>query len=87
MDFPPSFVFSCSINLPDPYFIEIFLTLFFVMFYYLDASLPALFIFYYYFLFYFFSMFIYFWDRERQSMNRGGAEREGDTESETGSRL
>ena len=32
-------------------------------------------------------MFIYFWDRERQSMNRGGAEREGDTESETGSRL
>ena len=35
----------------------------------------------------FFSMFIYFGDRERQSMNRGGAEREGDTESETGSRL
>ena len=32
-------------------------------------------------------MFIYFWDSERQSMNRGGAEREGDTESETGSRL
>ena len=32
-------------------------------------------------------MFIYFWDRERQSMNGGGAEREGDTESETGSRL
>ena len=32
-------------------------------------------------------MFIYFWDRERQSTNRGGAEREGDTESETGSRL
>ena len=30
-------------------------------------------------------MFIYFWDRERQSMNGGGAEREGDTESETGS--
>ena len=29
----------------------------------------------------------YFWDRERQSMNGGGAEREGDTESETGSRL
>ena len=25
-------------------------------------------------------MFIYFWDRERQSMNGGGAEREGDTE-------
>ena len=32
-------------------------------------------------------MFIYFCDRERQSMNRGGSEREGDTESETGSRL
>ena len=32
-------------------------------------------------------MFIYFWDRERQSMNGRGAEREGDTESETGSRL
>ena len=35
----------------------------------------------------FFSKFIYFWDRERQSMNGGGSEREGDTESETGSRL
>ena len=32
-------------------------------------------------------MFIYFWERERQSMSRGGAEREGDTESETGFRL
>ena len=32
-------------------------------------------------------MFIYFWDRERQSMNGGGAEREGGTEPETGSRL
>ena len=31
-------------------------------------------------------MFIYFWDRERQSMN-GGGQGEGDTESETGSRL
>ena len=28
-----------------------------------------------------------FLDREKQSMNGGGAEREGDTESETGSRL
>ena len=35
---------------------------------------------------FFFSTFIYFWDRERQSMNGGGAEREGNTESETGSR-
>ena len=33
------------------------------------------------------NVFIYFWDRERQSMNGGGAEREGDIESETGSRL
>ena len=32
-------------------------------------------------------MFIYFWDRERQSMNGGGSDREGDTESEEGSRL
>ena len=40
-----------------------------------------------FFYFLFFSTFIYIWDRERQSMNRGGAEREGDTESETGSRL
>ena len=36
---------------------------------------------------FFFNVFTYFWDRERQSMNGGGAEREGDTESETGSRL
>ena len=41
----------------------------------------------FFFLYFFFSTFIYFWDRERQSMNGGGAEREGDTESETGSRL
>ena len=40
-----------------------------------------------YLLNFFFSTFIYFWDRERQSMNGGGAEREGDTESEAGSRL
>ena len=32
-------------------------------------------------------MFIYFWRRERQSVSGGGAEREGDTESEAGSRL
>ena len=41
----------------------------------------------YFFLKKFFSTFIYFWDRERQSMNGEGAEREGDTELETGSRL
>ena len=32
-------------------------------------------------------MFIYFWDRVRQSISGGGAEREGDTESEAGSSL
>ena len=42
---------------------------------------------FFFFFNFFFSAFIYFWDRERQSMNGGGAEREGDTESETGSRL
>ena len=36
---------------------------------------------------FFSTFFIYFWDRERQSMNGGGAEREGDTELEAGSRL
>ena len=41
----------------------------------------------YVWVFFFFLMFIYFWDRERQSMNGGGAKREGDTESEAGSRL
>ena len=30
---------------------------------------------------------VYVWDRGRQSMSGGGAEREGDTESETASRL
>ena len=33
-------------------------------------------------------MFIYyFWERERDSVSKGRAEREGDTESEAGSRL
>ena len=32
-------------------------------------------------------MFIYFCVRERHSVSRGGAEREGDTDSEAGSRL
>ena len=41
----------------------------------------------YIFKIFFSNVFIYFWDRERQSMNGGEAEREGDTESETGSRL
>ena len=35
----------------------------------------------------FFSVFIYFGNRERQSMSRGGAEREGDTKSKADSRL
>ena len=30
---------------------------------------------------------LFIFDRERQSLSRGGAEREGDTESEAGSRL
>ena len=32
-------------------------------------------------------MFVYFGERPRQSVSEGGAEREGDTESEAGSRL
>ena len=39
------------------------------------------------FQFCFFNVYFIFWDRERQSVNGGGAEREGDTESEAGSRL
>ena len=39
------------------------------------------------FEFFFSTFFIYFGDRERQSLNGGGAEREGDTESEAGSGL
>ena len=39
------------------------------------------------FLKFFLKFVFYFWDRERQSMNGGGAERDGDTESEAGSRL
>ena len=31
--------------------------------------------------------YVYLFLRERQSMSRGGAEREGDTESQAGSRL
>ena len=38
-------------------------------------------------IFFFFLTVIYFLDRERQSMNGGGSEREGDTESEASSRL
>ena len=33
------------------------------------------------FLIFFFSTFIHFWDRERQSMNGGGAERERETQN------
>ena len=45
---------------------------------------------FYLFLFFikiFFNIYLFLRDRERQSMSRGGAEREGDTESEAGSRL
>ena len=39
------------------------------------------------FSFIFFLTFIYFWERDRQSVSGGGAEIKGDTESEAGSRL
>ena len=35
----------------------------------------------------FFNVYLFLRERERQSISRGGAEREGDTESEAGSRL
>ena len=38
-------------------------------------------------LFFFFNVYSFLKDRERQSTSRGGVEREGDTESEAGSRL
>ena len=34
-----------------------------------------------------FNVYLFLTERERQSMSGGGVEREGDTESETGSRL
>ena len=34
-----------------------------------------------------FNIYLFLREKETQSMNRGGAEREGDTESEAGSRL
>ena len=40
-----------------------------------------------YFFLIFFQRFLFIFGTERQSMNGGGAEREGDTESETVSRL
>ena len=49
----------------------------------LEADYPILPLYHVFTFFFFFN----FGDRERQSMNGGGAEREGDTESETGSRL
>ena len=33
------------------------------------------------------NVYLFLRERKRQSVNRGGAESEGDTESETGSRL
>ena len=38
-------------------------------------------------LFFFFNFHLFLRDRERQRMSRGGAEREGDTEFQAGSRL
>ena len=40
-----------------------------------------------FFLFLLFNVYSFLKDRERPSTGRGGAEREGDTESEAGSRL
>ena len=40
-----------------------------------------LFIYLFFFLIFFSTFFIYFWDRERQSMNGGGAERERETQN------
>ena len=39
------------------------------------------------FVFFFFTFYLFLIDRERQSTSGGGAEREGDTEFEEGSRL
>ena len=39
------------------------------------------------YFFFFFNVYLLLGDRERQSVSRGGAEREGDTESEAGSGL
>ena len=36
---------------------------------------------------FFFNVYLFLRERQRDSPNRGGAEREGDTESEAGSRL
>ena len=44
-----------------------------------------IFVWYQFFFFIFFNIYLFL--RQRQSMNGGGAEREGDTESEAGSRL
>ena len=44
-------------------------------------------LFFFFFLIFFFNVYLSLRDRETQSVSRGGAEREGDTESEAGSRL
>ena len=50
-----------------------------------DPSIPTFFFFF--FFIFFLKIYLFLGERERQSMNGRGAEREGDTESETGSRL
>ena len=40
-----------------------------------------------FFLFHFFNISLFLRERERENVSREGAEREGDTESEAGSRL
>ena len=46
-----------------------------------------LFIYFFFLKIFFFNVYLFLRQRERQSMNGGGAEREGDTELEAGSRL
>ena len=51
----------------------------------LGSLAPELTLFFFFIIF--FNIYSFLRDRERQSVSRGGAEREGDTESEAGSRL
>ena len=44
-------------------------------------------VYYFFLIFFFLNVYLFLRQRARQSMNGGGAEREGDTESEAGSRL
>ena len=53
---------------------------------------PSFYYYYYYYYhhhhyYYYFNVYLFLREKERQSVSRGGAEREGDTESKAGSRL